>query len=927
MDSPENYFTIKISRSYFRFAWYLFKRFMLIGMTVLAGVYLTVLVANKGSQIDNRVKSGIELQINSLIWSGMIPGNTEDEQNAHIAKIRTEMEASSGLSLPHALRNLRWTINALTMNWGITYFSNNRFNVRSLDQVTDVKTVLLGHLPNTLLLIGTADLLIFLIGIPAALFLAFRIQGSRLDRLVLALSPLSSVPSWIYGILLVAIFAGGLKLLPASGKYDLIPADNRLDLALAVGRHMILPVMAIMMGMLLSLIAIWRSYFLIHSEEDYVNLAVAKGLNPKMIERKYILRPTVPYILTSFALTLVGFWQVTTALEYFFDWPGIGKLYVNALPNFWGDQFYPGDMGIVISIVVIFSILLGIIVFMLDLVYAWVDPRIRLAGIGSSLHQEQSGKSTFRGFGSVFRRKKTRSDSAGFEPKLVIPREDLSQERTPVRRRRFTEVLTEWKHSFRAGWASFWQLMGEISKIPSAMIGLAIITLMVLGSIFTVFAYPYKEIGTEYYTEAVTGRYYRAKNAQPAWTNYFRMEKEPLSQILVSNPTAVSKENQGVTPDGLLEKTVETGSDGNPIIRFKTTLDYPYTILPQNIILHVDPKYEAKRPILTFRWLRPDGEEIRLKNLSVEGPATVFYSDLVNTRTELRNQPGFKTWFNDGAPDYMPAFYLLFGDPAAQEPRALPGKYTLEITGRTFEPDTDMEVELVMLGKVAGVAGTDGFRQDLIVPLLWGMPIALLIGVVGALLTTLVAMLLAAAGVWQGGWLDNLVQRLTEVNMILPLLAIGILIYALYRVNIWIILGAAVLLNVFGAPTKTFRSAFIQVKEAPYLEASRAYGASNKRIVFNYMIPRIFPLIIPQLVILIPAFVFLEATLAIFNVYDPRYPTWGKIINQALNQGAWWGGSRYWVLEPIGLLLLAGLGFSLLGFALERVLNPRLRDR
>ncbi len=423
MDSPENYFTIKISRSYFRFAWYLFKRFMLIGMTVLAGVYLTVLVANKGGQIDNRVKSGIEMQINSLIWSGMIPGNTEEEQDAHIAKIRTEMEATSGLSLPPALRNLRWTINALTMNWGITYFSNNRFNVRALDQVTDVKTVLLGHLPNTLLLIGTADLLIFLIGIPAALFLAFRIQGSRLDRLVLALSPLSSVPSWIYGILLVAIFAGGLKLLPASGKYDLIPADNRLDLALAVGRHMILPVMAIMMGMMLSLIAIWRSYFLIHSEEDYVNLAVAKGLNPKMIERKYILRPTIPYILTSFALTLVGFWQVTTALEYFFDWPGIGKLYVKALPNFWGDQFYPGDMGIVISIVVIFSILLGIIVFMLDLVYAWVDPRIRLAGIGSSLHQEQSGKQTFWGLRSIFRRKKTRSDSAGLEPTLVNPRE------------------------------------------------------------------------------------------------------------------------------------------------------------------------------------------------------------------------------------------------------------------------------------------------------------------------------------------------------------------------------------------------------------------------------------------------------------------------------------------------------------------------
>ena len=124
-----------------------------------------------------------------------------------------------------------------------------------------------------------------------------------------------------------------------------------------------------------------------------------------------------------------------------------------------------------------------------------------------------------------------------------------------------------------------------------------------------------------------------------------------------------------------------------------------------------------------------------------------------------------------------------------------------------------------------------------------------------------------------------------------------------------------------------YRAAFLQVKEAPYIEAARTYGASNPRIVFNYLIPRILPTIIPQLVVLIPSFVFLEATLAIFNVFDPRYPTWGKVIYEALSSGAWWGGSRFWVLEPITLLLMAGLGFALLGFALERILNPRLLER
>jgi peptide/nickel transport system permease protein len=78
------------------------------------------------------------------------------------------------------------------------------------------------------------------------------------------------------------------------------------------------------------------------------------------------------------------------------------------------------------------------------------------------------------------------------------------------------------------------------------------------------------------------------------------------------------------------------------------------------------------------------------------------------------------------------------------------------------------------------------------------------------------------------------------------------------------------------------------------------------------------------LVALIPSYVFLEATLGIFGVKSD-YPTWGKVIYEALKNGATYG-SGYWVLEPIGLLLLTGLAFAMLGFALERILNPRLRN-
>jgi peptide/nickel transport system permease protein len=134
-------------------------------------------------------------------------------------------------------------------------------------------------------------------------------------------------------------------------------------------------------------------------------------------------------------------------------------------------------------------------------------------------------------------------------------------------------------------------------------------------------------------------------------------------------------------------------------------------------------------------------------------------------------------------------------------------------------------------------------------------------------------------------------------------------------------------LNVFSSPTKTFRAAFLQAKEAAYIESARAYGASNARIILRYLMPRIVPTLIPQIVTLIPSMVFLEATLGILGIYDPRFPSWGKVIRTALLQNALWGGSAYWVLEPIGLLLLTGLAFALLGFGLERVLNPRLQER
>jgi len=138
-------------------------------------------------------------------------------------------------------------------------------------------------------------------------------------------------------------------------------------------------------------------------------------------------------------------------------------------------------------------------------------------------------------------------------------------------------------------------------------------------------------------------------------------------------------------------------------------------------------------------------------------------------------------------------------------------------------------------------------------------------------------------------------------------------------------LGAVILLNIFSLAIKTYRAMFLQVKNSPYIEAARAYGASGMRIIFRYMIPKIAPILIPAFVTLTPGYVFLEAALAFLGVGDISLPTWGKILNSANSEGALLRGQYYWVLEPAFMLLLTTLAFAMLGFALDRIFNPRLR--
>ncbi len=889
-------------RSFFSLGRYILRRASVILVTILAGVYLTILIANYNNQIDTGIENQIDGQLRWMRYHGNLLSIPYEEREAIIEEIRLELTEEYGLNLPHYLRNLRWTWNALRFSWGDILYHQVGSLGGWFDDLYSVNKIVLTHLPNTVLVIGTADFIIFSIGIPLALYLATRKQGHWLDRLVAMLSPISSVPSWVHGIILMMIFAIQLKLLPYGGKYDILPAETWLGNALVVAKHMVLPVMAVVLGLFFQLVASWRTYFMIYTEEDYVDLAKAKGLSPKMIERQYILRPTIPYIVTSFGLTLVSFWQMTTALEHIFDWPGIGYLYIRSLPHFWGETMFPGEMSIVICIVVIFAYLLGILVFTLDIIYAWIDPRIRMISENQSVTSPK--RHLRRPLRLSFRRKPT--------PTSLTNKTSSRRTRPSIYTLRI--AFANLVRTIKDMMVTSRRILVEVLRFPSAVFGLAIIVIFLVGSAYAVLAMPYMQIGQMWSRESLTGRFYVPRNVPAQWVNWFRIRDLPTTQFASSREGSIQKE------------IAETEGDIGEII-FTTSIDYPYREFPQELILYIDPIFTQKYPHVTITWTTPDGRVFQPKSPSANAVLTYDFSEYIFPRTYVRDNEHWSKWFVIDDQNQTPEFYVLFADPNANEPTALPGRYQLQVTTTTFEPGTDMELEFVLMGRVYGWAGTDYLRRDLTVPLLWGLPFALGFGLVGSIVTTLIAMILAAAGVWFGGWIDRLIQQLTEINMIFPVLAIGILLYAIYHISLWTILIAIVLLGIFGGPTKAFRAAFLQIREAPYIEAAQAYGATNRRIIFKYMIPRVVPVMIPQLVLLMPSLVFLEATLGIMNVQDPRFPTWGRVLFEALTQNALWGGMEYWVLEPLALLLLTGLAFTLFGFGLERVLNPRLLEK
>jgi peptide/nickel transport system permease protein len=343
-------------------------RIISLFVTVVVGIYLTILIANMGGYVDQMMKAEIQERITMEVGRSPAYQNMDPATRNELAQemIQNEIERLN-LDQPMLLRSVRFLRNALTLNLG------RAMNMTSDSGSRNVRAIILERIPYTLLLMGTANFVLFFTTLFLALALS-RAYGSFWDKIIIGMSPTSSAPSWLYGIFLILIFAAVLKLLPFGGVIDAPVPKDFLGRALSVLRHLILPASSLIISQFFYSIYNWRTFFLIYSSEDYVEMAKAKGLPSRDIERRYILRPTLPTIITAFALLLIGTWTGAIITETVFQWPGLGRVTFRAIGLY--------DTPVIVGTTIIYAYLLAITVFLLDIVYALVDPRVKIGGGG-----------------------------------------------------------------------------------------------------------------------------------------------------------------------------------------------------------------------------------------------------------------------------------------------------------------------------------------------------------------------------------------------------------------------------------------------------------------------------------------------------------------------------------------------------------------
>jgi ABC-type dipeptide/oligopeptide/nickel transport system permease subunit len=262
-----------------------------------------------------------------------------------------------------------------------------------------------------------------------------------------------------------------------------------------------------------------------------------------------------------------------------------------------------------------------------------------------------------------------------------------------------------------------------------------------------------------------------------------------------------------------------------------------------------------------------------------------------------------------------------------------PGQYSYGF--KIFIPDSNQangvsfklffnNLNISMLGTSWGLLGTDQYGRDIFTQLAWGARISLLVGLVASILGIIVGLAVGLLAGYLGKLIDEVLMRLTDLVLVLPGLPLLIVLAATIGPSIWNIILVLGFLGWAGF-ARIVRSQVLSLRERPFIEASKAAGSGTTHIIGRHILPNVLGLTYVSLALAVPTAIVSEAALAFLGLRDPTIVSWGGMLNdvQGFNGITLW----WWVLPPGLSIALLSLSFILLGYALDEILNPRLRMR
>jgi peptide/nickel transport system permease protein len=464
--------------------------------------------------------------------------------------------------------------------------------------------------------------------------------------------------------------------------------------------------------------------------------------------------------------------------------------------------------------------------------------------------------------------------------------------------------------SLRYASIDFWR---EYRKEASGVVGLVLFFLFIAAVVFEPRLISFPDTNTRWHD--ITYWDDNPTSAPPEWTNLFARQKSAVN-IVLDKPATTIEESEG----------------GVRLVRNSFTYDYGYDLPPLDLIAHFSATGDMP---VALTLTRPDGEEITLyqdqisvgekidERISVDKNAgQAAYEYLLGYEPE-------QTMANVDAGQLKPTLVFFSKAEAGMlaRPEPLKGAYTVTLLAMLTSEEAKAEhATLVVSGRVSGLLGTDNSKRDLWSGVVAGVKWALLIGLLTAFVSVAIGVVWGIAAAYFGGWINWLMQRIFEIFVNQPLLPLLIVISVVFKPSIWFLI---VIMSIFfwTGPVKTVYSMALQIKEETYIEASRALGAGSGRLIFRHMVPILVPYSFASMALSVPGAVVYESTISLLGLGDASIVTWGQILHDSFTGGAVLNGLWWWVVPPGLMIALMGMTFSFIGFAMDKILHPKLRTR